>query len=67
MPLLQSKGWKPDLEKIPKGIRKKAKILWLNYPNNPTGGVADLDFFQEAVNFGIENDIAIMHLSLIHI
>ena len=61
MPLLQSRGWRPDLNNIPLDIRNRAKILWLNYPNNPTGGVADLDFFQEVVNFGIENDIAIMH------
>ena len=61
MPLVESLGWKPDLNLIPLEIRKKAKMLWLNYPNNPTGGVADLNFFKEVVNFGIENDIAIMH------
>jgi LL-diaminopimelate aminotransferase len=61
MPLVESLGWRPDLNLIPLEIRKKAKMLWLNYPNNPTGGVADLNFFKEVVNFGIENDIAIMH------
>lgn len=61
MPLIESLGWKPDLNLIPSEIRKKAKMLWLNYPNNPTGGVVDLDFFEKVVNFGLENDIAIMH------
>ncbi len=61
MPLIESLGWKPDLDLIPSEIRKKAKMLWLNYPNNPTGGVADLDFFEKVINFGLDNDIAIMH------
>ena len=61
MALIESRGWLPDFNSIPSDVKKKAKILWLNYPNNPTGGVADLDFFNEAVEFGIKNDIAIMH------
>ena len=61
MPLKESLGWKPDLNDIPEAIAKKSKILWINYPNNPTGGIADLAFFKDVVDFGIENDIAIMH------
>ena len=61
MPLKESLGWKPDLNDIPESIAKKSKILWINYPNNPTGGIADLAFFKDVVDFGIENDIAIMH------
>ena len=61
MPLKESLGWKPDLNDIPETIAKKSKILWINYPNNPTGGIADLSFFKDVVDFGIEFDIAIMH------
>ncbi|MEC8749851.1 MAG: LL-diaminopimelate aminotransferase [Chloroflexota bacterium] len=61
MPLKESLGWKPDLNDIPESVAKKSKILWINYPNNPTGGIADLGFFKDVVDFGIENDIAIMH------
>lgn len=45
MPLLKENGFLPDLQAIPEEVAKKAKILWLNYPNNPTGAVATLDFF----------------------
>jgi len=61
MPLAEEKGYLPDLEAIPSDILKKAKILWLNYPNNPTGAVADLDFFNSAVKFAKENNLAICH------
>jgi LL-diaminopimelate aminotransferase len=61
IPLLEKSGWLPDLSIIPKEIKERAKILWLNYPNNPTGGIADLEFFSEAIQFGKENDIAIMN------
>ena len=61
MPLKESLGWKPDLNDIPESVIKRSKILWINYPNNPTGGIADLAFFKDVIDFGIENDIAIMH------
>ncbi|MCA9823595.1 MAG: LL-diaminopimelate aminotransferase [Dehalococcoidia bacterium] len=54
-------GWKPDFDAIPADVAAKAKMLWLNYPNNPTGAVADLDFFERAVAFAKKNDIAICH------
>jgi LL-diaminopimelate aminotransferase len=59
--LTEERGFLPDLEAIPKKVAQKAKILWLNYPNNPTGAVADLDFFNKAVNFAKKNDLAICH------
>jgi len=61
IPLQEKLGWLPDLSKIPSNIAKKAKILWLNYPNNPTGGIANIEFFKEAVKFGLENDIAVLN------
>lgn len=59
--LTEEKGFLPDLEAIPQKIVRKAKILWLNYPNNPTGAVAGLDFFEKAVHFARTNDLAICH------
>ena len=54
-------GWKPNLDAIPADIAEKAKVLWLNYPNNPTGAVADFAFFEKAVAFARRYDIAILH------
>jgi LL-diaminopimelate aminotransferase len=51
LPLLRENGYLPDLEQIPEVIAQKAKLMWLNYPSNPTGAVATLDFFERAVAF----------------
>jgi len=61
MPLTEKNDFLPDLESIPKKIAEKAKILWLNYPNNPTGAVADIAFFQKAVRFAKKHGLAICH------
>jgi len=51
----------PDLHRIPKDVLKRTKLLWINYPNNPTGAVADIDFFNRAVQFARQHDISICH------
>ena len=61
MPLTKKNDFLPDLESIPKRILGKAKLLWLNYPNNPTGAVADMAFFQKAVHFAQKHNLAICH------
>jgi LL-diaminopimelate aminotransferase len=61
MPILASKHYLPDLDTIPADMIKKAKILWLNYPNNPTGAVATVDFFEKAVEFAKKHHILIAH------
>ena len=61
MPLREENGYLPDLDGIPAKIAKQAKILWLNYPNNPTGAVAELDFFKKVVAFAKKYDIAVCH------
>ncbi len=61
MPLKERNGFLPNLNAIPDFIRKKAKMMWINYPNNPTGAVAELSFFNEVVKFARENDIAVCH------
>jgi len=60
-PLLKENDFLVDFDAIPNEVRRLAKILWLNYPNNPTTAVAHLDFFKRAVEFGRENDILIAH------
>ncbi len=61
MPLSDENDFLPDLEAIPETIAAKAKLLWLNYPNNPTGAVAELDFFEKAVGFAKKHNVAICH------
>ena len=61
MPLKEEKGFLPDFEAIPEDIAKKAKLMFLNYPNNPTGAVADESFFLKAIAFAKKYDIIICH------
>jgi LL-diaminopimelate aminotransferase len=61
MPLTAERDFLPDLEAIPQAVAQKAKIMFLNYPNNPTGGVADLAYFERAVAFAKKNDILLCH------
>lgn len=61
MPLHPENGFLPDLNLIPSEIAQKAKLLWINYPNNPTGALASLDFFTEVVAFCREHDILLCH------
>jgi len=49
MPLLEENGWLPDLDSIPIEVARRAKVMWLNYPNNPTGAIADLGYFEKVV------------------
>ncbi|GAA0106008.1 LL-diaminopimelate aminotransferase [Paraclostridium sordellii] len=60
LPLCAENNFYPDLDSIPLKIRKKAKLLYLNYPNNPTGQVATKEFFEYAVKFARDNDILII-------
>lgn len=57
MPLLEENGFLPDLDAIPEDIAKKSKLMFLNYPNNPTGAVATKEFFKKAVDFCKKYDI----------
>ena len=60
-PLLAENGFLPHLEQIPDDVLNKAKILWLNYPNNPTGAVASMTFFEEVISFARKNNILVAH------
>jgi LL-diaminopimelate aminotransferase len=57
LPLREDKEFLPDLDSIPADVIDAAKILWLNYPNNPTGAVADLEFLSRAVNMARRHDL----------
>jgi LL-diaminopimelate aminotransferase len=61
MPLLAENAFLPDLQAIPKDVADRAKILWLNFPNNPTGAIANLDYFAEVVAFAHKHNILIAH------
>lgn len=61
VPLESKNGFLPDLNAIPADVLKRAKLLWLNYPNNPTGAVATMDFFEKVVLFAREHRILIAH------
>jgi LL-diaminopimelate aminotransferase len=61
MPLKEENDFLPDFEAIPEKIASKAKLMWLNYPNNPTGATAGLDFFERAAHFARQHNLAICH------
>jgi len=61
MPLTSENDYLPNLSAIPERALTDAKLLWLNYPNNPTAGVADLDFFTQAVNLAQEHQLLVCH------
>ena len=61
LPLLRENGFLPDLACVPEDIARRAKLLWLNYPNNPTGAIATLDFFRQAVEFGRKYEVLVVH------
>lgn len=61
LPLLPENGFLPDLEMLTPDQRRRAKLLYLNYPNNPTGAVANPDFFAHVVEFARRHQILVVH------
>ncbi|HYW17920.1 MAG TPA: LL-diaminopimelate aminotransferase [Nodularia sp. (in: cyanobacteria)] len=61
MPLKAENNFLPDLNTIPEEIARKSKLLWINYPNNPTGALASLEFFEELVSFCKQYNILLCH------
>ncbi|MCE2466357.1 MAG: LL-diaminopimelate aminotransferase [Dehalococcoidia bacterium] len=61
MPLTEENGWLPDLDAIPAEVADRAKVMWLNYPNNPTGAVAGRDYFEKVIDFARRHDIGVLH------
>lgn len=60
MPLRVENAFLPTFDDIPPEVRQKARLMWVNYPNNPTGAVADLDFYERALTFCRENNILLV-------
>ena len=61
MPLVEKNGFLPDYGEIPAEVCRRARLMYLNYPNNPTGAVADEAFFERTVEFAKANDIIVVH------
>lgn len=59
MPLLQENGFLPDLDSIPASVLEKARILWINYPNNPTSAVAPWEFYEKVVAFARKHNLLV--------
>ena len=61
MPLERENGFLPDLDAIPEDVARRATLMWLNYPNNPTGAIAEADYFRKAIDFARKYEIALLH------
>src|SRR3954467_7875356 len=61
MPLLPERGFAPGLDAIGPADRERARLMYLNYPNNPTGAIVPDGLFERAVEFGREHDVLIVH------
>jgi LL-diaminopimelate aminotransferase len=61
LPLTKQNHFLPDLDAIPAEVARQAKMLWINYPNNPTAAVAEKDFFTRAVEFARRNTVIVCH------
>lgn len=59
MPLLQENDFLPDLDAIPESVLKKTKLMWLNYPNNPTSAIAPFDFYEKVLMFAEKYDFIV--------
>lgn len=61
MPLTRDNDFVPDFGAVPDDVRKRSRVMWLNYPSNPTAATVDLAFFERAVEFCIQNDLLLAH------
>jgi len=61
LPLTKENRFLPDLDAIPPDVARAAKLLWINYPNNPTAAVAEKDFFKRVVDFAQKNNVIVCH------
>lgn len=60
LPLLEENNFLPDLDSLTEEQKKKAKLLYINYPNNPTGAMADEAFYKKVIKFAKENDVIVV-------
>jgi LL-diaminopimelate aminotransferase len=60
VPLLRENGFLPDLDSIPSEVAQRAKMIWVNYPNNPTAAHATMEFYQRLVDWAEKFDVAVL-------
>ena len=60
VPLLRENGFLPDLDAIPSDVAKRAKMIWMNYPNNPTAAHATIDFYERLAVWARKHDVAVV-------
>ena len=60
LPLREENGFYPDLRSIPSDIRRRAKLLVLNYPNSPTGATATTEFYKQVIDFALTNQVVVV-------
>lgn len=60
IPISEENDFRPDLQTIPSGLADQAKLIWVNYPNNPTGATAELDFYEQVVHYCQQHDILLI-------
>lgn len=61
MPLLEENDFLPDLDAIPASVLEKARVLWINYPNNPTSAIAPMEFFEKVIAFANQHNLLVCH------
>lgn len=61
LPLKREQGFLPDLDAISSDVARKSRLIFLNYPNNPTGACADVGFFKKLIDFAVDNNLIILH------
>jgi LL-diaminopimelate aminotransferase len=61
LPLRKENHFLPDLDSIPGDVAKQSKLLWINYPNNPTAAIADRDFFKRVIDFANRYNVIVCH------
>ena len=61
LPLTKGNHFLPDLDSIPSEVARQAKLLWINYPNNPTAAVAEKDFFKKVIDFANRHNVIVCH------
>lgn len=61
MPLLPENDFLPDLDAIPASVLEKARVLWINYPNNPTSAIAPVEFFEMVIEFAQKHNLLVCH------
>src|SRR6516165_7663691 len=60
LPLREENGYYPDLASVPADVRRRAKLLVLNYPNSPTGAIATRDFYRQVIDFALTNRVVVV-------